>query len=290
MAYIIVADRNGELERRELTGPLLIGRAHDCDIVIKDILLSRRHCRIERFDNRWVVTDLGSKNGTRIGQELITRHVLRDGEVIRAGRAQIAFMEGAFVPAPADSLKPRPRGSRSHRPADPNESLAGTVLGFQLFDMEEDARLSGHPIPRPRPAEPASYRDDSAHALVAQITSSTWDSILTGQTGESAVTEDHGEQAATARPTRQAYAPATAAASSAPQAAAAGESGDGATAVAVQSAPAPPRPAATRPTVIRSVDPSRRATIPSWLAVAYVALAAAVAGGSLFIILRHGSM
>ncbi|WP_428940282.1 FHA domain-containing protein [Fontivita pretiosa] len=290
MAYIIVADRNGELERRELTGPLLIGRAHDCDIVIKDILLSRRHCRIERFDNRWVISDLGSKNGTRVGQELITRHVLRDGEVIRVGRAQIAFMEGAFVPAPAESLKPRPRGPRSHRPADPNESLAGTVLGFQLFDMEEDARLSGHPIPRPRPAEPASYRDDAAHALVAQITSSTWDSILTGQTGESAATQDNREQAKTSPPTGQAHAPSTAP-SGAPPAAAADESAHGASAVAVRAAPMPPRrPAATRPTVIRSVDPNRRATIPSWLAVAYVALAAAVAGGSLFIILRHGAM
>ena len=167
MAYLILADHNGEFDRRELRVPMVIGRAADCDLCIRDILLSRHHCRIEPFDNRWVVTDLNSKNHTRIGSEIITRHVLRDGDAVRIGKIQICFKAGAFIP--------RPGGPRDlHvRPTDPIEALAGTISGFQFFDMEEDSRQSGFPIPRPRPAQPLS-----GHDMVSDIASTVWDVIL----------------------------------------------------------------------------------------------------------------
>lgn len=172
MPYLIISDRNGELDRRDLREPLIIGRALDCDVCIRDILLSRKHCRIEPFQKRWVVTDLGSKNGTRVEREKITRHVLSDGEVIRIGRSQVCFRSGKFEPA--TWKVPR----RSARPANPQEAMAGTVFGFQLFDMEEDSRVSGFPIPKPRPAEPASYRRGEAGSLVSEIASTKWDEML----------------------------------------------------------------------------------------------------------------
>lgn len=173
MPYLILADRDGEFDRRDLGGEaMVIGRALECDICIRDILLSRKHCRIEPFHDRWVVSDLGSKNGTHVGSELVTRHVLSDGDVIRIGRSQVCYKEGKFVPL--RSTRPR----RDVRPADPIEALQGTVCGFQVFDMEEDSRLSGFPVPRPRPAEPASYRAGEASAMVAELTSSAWDLML----------------------------------------------------------------------------------------------------------------
>ena len=98
MPYLILSDRGGEFDRRELRAgeSLVVGRSLECDVHIRDILLSRRHCKIESFNDRWVVTDLDSKNGTLVGNERVTRHVLIDGEVIRLGKSQIGFHAGQF--------------------------------------------------------------------------------------------------------------------------------------------------------------------------------------------------
>jgi pSer/pThr/pTyr-binding forkhead associated (FHA) protein len=172
MAYLILADRHGEFDRRDLSVPLNIGRALDCDICVRDILLSRHHCRLEPFDDRWIVSDLNSRNGTYINSEKITRHVLTDGDVLRMGKIQVCFKIGAFIAPPADIVK------REKRAADPIDASAGTVMGFQLFDMEEDSRRTGFPIPKPQPAEPPSYREKSVHNMVTQIASSSWDMML----------------------------------------------------------------------------------------------------------------
>ena len=171
MAYLILLDRNGEFDRRELREPLVIGRALDCQISVRDILLSRHHCKLEPFDNRWIVTDLASRNGTRIGNETISRHVLRNGDLIRIGKIQIYFKAGDFLQPPT-----QPRTQT--RPLDPIDASAGTVHGFQLFDMEEDSRRTGLPIPKPKPPDPASYRHPTIHAMLTQIASTSWDQIL----------------------------------------------------------------------------------------------------------------
>src|SRR5579884_714142 len=66
MAYVVVSFRDQEILRQSLGRSVVIGRAPECDIVIRDILLSRRHCRIEKDGSNWFLSDLGSKNGTRI--------------------------------------------------------------------------------------------------------------------------------------------------------------------------------------------------------------------------------
>ena len=43
---------------------VVVGRSHDCDVVINDARVSRRHTRIAVEDGHWVVRDLGSMNGT----------------------------------------------------------------------------------------------------------------------------------------------------------------------------------------------------------------------------------
>ena len=46
--------------RRELTRPIILGRAPDCDVAIPDITLSRHHCRLEPSENgrSWQLVDL----------------------------------------------------------------------------------------------------------------------------------------------------------------------------------------------------------------------------------------
>jgi predicted component of type VI protein secretion system len=178
MAFIIVADnKSREIERRELAGPVVIGRSPECDLAIRDILLSRRHCAMERIGEAWVVADLGSKNGTFVHGELINRHVLQDGEVIRIGRTRICFREGRFIPTPPNTP------SAKHRPADPLEALAGTLSAFR-FSEDEVQELDQHvletfPRPQPKPMDPRAYQSEHVQAMIADIASSAWDSVLT---------------------------------------------------------------------------------------------------------------
>jgi predicted component of type VI protein secretion system len=172
MAYVIFTANGDEVDRRELTAAVTIGRAQDADIPVRDILLSRNHCRLEPSGENWIVTDLGSKNGTYLGYRQITRHQLKDGDELRLGRTHMTFKAGAFEPAPAGT-----RRRDIVRPADPTEALAGTVAGFLLVEPGEVEREAGAPVPQPRPPEPSAYASEDVYSMLNEIASSSWDSI-----------------------------------------------------------------------------------------------------------------
>jgi two-component system, cell cycle response regulator len=70
------------IERRETT----IGRDEDAHIRPDDAAISRKHARIVRSDNGdFVLSDLGSTNGTYVGAEAVTSRVLRSGDHIQMG-------------------------------------------------------------------------------------------------------------------------------------------------------------------------------------------------------------
>jgi len=64
--------------------PLIIGREETCDVVIPDRQVSRQHARIRLEGDRYLLEDLGSKNGTFVkGQELSGPYPLQDGDEIQ---------------------------------------------------------------------------------------------------------------------------------------------------------------------------------------------------------------
>jgi pSer/pThr/pTyr-binding forkhead associated (FHA) protein len=71
-----------------LTGaPVLIGRANDSTLVLEDDYASTRHARISLQDGMWVVEDLGSTNGTYLGQRKIDGPVpMEVGVPVRIGQ------------------------------------------------------------------------------------------------------------------------------------------------------------------------------------------------------------
>lgn len=71
-----------------LTGaPVLIGRAPDSTLVLDDDYASTRHARISLQNTRWVVEDLGSTNGTYLGQRKLDGPVQMDlGVPLRIGQ------------------------------------------------------------------------------------------------------------------------------------------------------------------------------------------------------------
>ncbi|MBM3839852.1 MAG: FHA domain-containing protein [Verrucomicrobia bacterium] len=74
---------SADLRRRDA---IVIGRGLDCDVVINDAKASRRHCRLTRGDNAFVLEDLGSKNGTYMDGERISAPVtLKPNQTFKIG-------------------------------------------------------------------------------------------------------------------------------------------------------------------------------------------------------------
>lgn len=172
MPYIVVKSNGQEVARRELDTGIVIGRAPDCDVAVRDILLSRRHVRLQPSDDGWMVQDLQSKNGSVLnGEKLDAPRVLRDNDVVRFGRSKIVFHAGLPDEDFADQvLAPA-------RPATPGDSLAGTLSGFTLLLPGEGEMPQDMPNPKPRAKDPPAYDKEELQTLLSAIASSSWDSV-----------------------------------------------------------------------------------------------------------------
>jgi hypothetical protein len=64
--------------------PLMLGRSLDCDIAMVSPQVSRNHARLDLEDDRLVLEDLGSANGTMInGKQVRGKQELRNDDEIR---------------------------------------------------------------------------------------------------------------------------------------------------------------------------------------------------------------
>lgn len=70
---------------------ITIGSAHDNDLVIEDPRVSRQHCRIIHEPYGYVVTDLGSTNGTSINRVRIREAFIRSGATLSVGGVEVRF-------------------------------------------------------------------------------------------------------------------------------------------------------------------------------------------------------
>ncbi|MGN6104652.1 MAG: sigma 54-interacting transcriptional regulator [Kofleriaceae bacterium] len=70
---------------------LLLGTHGSADVVLDDPLVSRLHARLDVEDRDYVLRDLGSTNGTRVGGTRIREACLEDGAVIELGATRLAF-------------------------------------------------------------------------------------------------------------------------------------------------------------------------------------------------------
>jgi pSer/pThr/pTyr-binding forkhead associated (FHA) protein len=76
---------------------LTIGREASNAIAINDAEISRKHSQLVAQGGKYVLTDLGSTNGTFVnGQRLTGQHVLQPGEVISLGE-QISLLFEAIT-------------------------------------------------------------------------------------------------------------------------------------------------------------------------------------------------
>ncbi len=76
---------------------IVIGRGSDCDIQIDRDSVSRKHARVFRSENQWLVEDLGSTNGSYINDVPIQRSPLKDGDFVKIGSAIFKFLGGQGI-------------------------------------------------------------------------------------------------------------------------------------------------------------------------------------------------
>ena len=67
--------------------PILLGRAQEATLVLEDDYASGRHARLFPQGSRWFIEDLGSTNGTYLGDTQLTRaQPVEAGQKIRIGK------------------------------------------------------------------------------------------------------------------------------------------------------------------------------------------------------------
>ncbi len=93
-----------------ITGPVVIGRAAECDISVPADEMSRRHALVKPTQDGLNVEDLGSANGSYINNKRIQQGFLRPGDELRLDAVRfILVAPGVELPAAAaDALQRAP--------------------------------------------------------------------------------------------------------------------------------------------------------------------------------------
>ena len=84
-------------------GPWTVGRSQENDIVVSDPNVSRRHARLSRSDNGFVVEDLGSTNGTLLDGAPIDRERIESGDELTFGQITARFVRRIDSPGGGSS-------------------------------------------------------------------------------------------------------------------------------------------------------------------------------------------
>jgi pSer/pThr/pTyr-binding forkhead associated (FHA) protein len=148
MPYVAVFTTGAaEPQRFELRESNVLGRSPANEIFVDDPNVSRRHCLLKRAGGNWLLSDLGSTNGTWLDAARVRRYRLRDGETFYIGDARVVFHADRWI---------------EHRPADPNEALSVAQIVKTSRSMADTQLLSAPqrelPTPRATVAKRGQYR------------------------------------------------------------------------------------------------------------------------------------
>jgi serine phosphatase RsbU (regulator of sigma subunit) len=112
MPQLIVMSGRYAGEEFNFDREVVVGRSKEVDIPIQEPNISRQHARISPSPDGWILTDLGSANGTLIGgQQLVGPTMLKHGSFFSLATIEIEFRESApqaavqFSDDEADVLK-----------------------------------------------------------------------------------------------------------------------------------------------------------------------------------------
>ncbi len=135
---------------------LIIGRELTAGICVPEASVSRQHARIHYKDGRWVLTDLGGRNGTIVDGEFVQEVVLEPLHEIRVGDAIFKFVQA---------------GAESYA----RYRIDGTLLGAQPGE-ETDARVRRGRIV-------GGYQIDRLASAIKRVARTELSVIVLGESG-----------------------------------------------------------------------------------------------------------
>jgi serine phosphatase RsbU (regulator of sigma subunit) len=166
--FLLLLEDNAAPQRIALVHlPMTIGRAPPAEIVLTGSTVSRRHCRLDQHEDRILVTDLGSTNGTFVdGTRIAEAAVLADGAVLNVGAYRLRYQrrsadEAAETEAMERELQDAADYVASILPPpltegpvlaewyfQPCARLGGDAFGYQMLDSQHFAAflldVAGH--------------------------------------------------------------------------------------------------------------------------------------------------
>jgi len=86
-ALLVAEGRRNVLSGERVT----IGRSRDCDVVVSDPNVSRRHIELRRGERGWAAVDLGSTNGMKVNGRRLSHAELEPGDRITIGITDLTF-------------------------------------------------------------------------------------------------------------------------------------------------------------------------------------------------------
>jgi MoxR-like ATPase len=105
-----------------------IGRDENCGIRINTEGVSRNHAQLVREGDRWILTDLMSKNGTVVNGEKVGEHKLESGDEVSIGDEVMVFQGEQAAPEEPAPPPAQAAPSRATSSGDDSAYLAGDDL------------------------------------------------------------------------------------------------------------------------------------------------------------------
>ena len=136
---------------KDLPTPLTIGREEGNSVQLNDERISRFHLKIQEDDDKVVLTDLQSTNGSKVNGENVQLWILRPGDVIALGRTVLVYGSREEVARRLAELRGVDLSAGVALDADDEEEMAegssSVSLEFELnFAQTRDAKATLHTL------------------------------------------------------------------------------------------------------------------------------------------------
>jgi pilus assembly protein CpaF len=153
---VVITEKEGAERRLTFSeSEVTVGRVPGNDVVLPKGNVSKRHSRIVRKDNRFIVVDLKSTNGTYVnGRKITSPLVVKEGDKIYVGDFVLTLESEAGMSVPAEAMRPP-----SFIPSEPSPEQLRARTQLQLPAVTSGVgEVAPRPTPQPEPM-PAVLRE-----------------------------------------------------------------------------------------------------------------------------------
>ena len=183
------ADRGQVFE--QLEPPITIGREEGNSVQLNDERISRFHLKIQEDQQKLVLTDLESTNGTRVNGEDTQLRILRYGDVVAVGRSVLLFGTREQIASRLDQLRSDGMSETGElRASELAERADSESLSFELrLGSSEELQSTLHiPLPPELPEQLSAGQTAQVSELLEYL------HLRTRQLVQAATVDDEANQ------------------------------------------------------------------------------------------------